>query len=349
MSKFGWAAALVVLSLGIARAQDEPNGGDPIPLPFTRSGLKVIYKKGLLLRYQKTVKRRGKKPLKSFVFNEVMSHDGKGYTVRTLVFSASGTVQGKPQHPQKIPYRVESKTFRAAKEYAYERVKIGKRKESAHKYVYEVKQGGRPVIRTVWYSGKHRGLLLKTDVRAPGDRDNYTVLELMAIPGKLGGPKVIGAPQGNLPWKDEAIMKAWPQGGWAEYEVKTSGGGKKAQTLRLKQTLLGRERSCYYMREQLWAGEGKPKETGRPRLWDTWLGALRSAPKSAVEKKLDKEIEAAGRKWPCKVFTIKGKKTVTWYLSKEVPGLTVRYVSKGKGGKVERTLSKIGLPVPGSK
>jgi hypothetical protein len=356
MSKSWWASSLLVptllvLSLGVARGQDEePNNGEPIPLPFTRSALKGMYKKGLLLRYQQTVHQRGKRPAKTFILNEVMSHSGKGYSVRTLNFNAAGTAIGKPKAPQSVPYRVESKTFRVAKQYAYERIRIAKKERSAHKYVYEIKLGGRPATRTVWYSGKHRGLLLKTVVRPAGNigKSNYTVLKLMAIPGKLGGPKVMGAPQGNLPWSDKEIMQAWPQGGWVEYEVKTS--GKKSQTLRLKQTLMGRERSCYYMREQLWASEGgKPKETGRPRLWDTWLGKVRSAPKSALKKKLDKEVEAAGRKWPCKVFAIEGKQTITWYLSKEVPGLTVRYVSQRKGEKVDRLLSKVGVPIPGSK
>ena len=349
-----FALAFALALGGFVHAQDEaPNGGDPIPLPFTRSALKGMYKTGLLLRYVRTTYQQGKAPRQELVFNQVVEHSGKGYLVRTLVFNEAGNAIGKPAKPQAIPYQVESKTFRSAKAYKYEQVRLGKQEHTAHKYAYQVKLGGHPGWRTVWYSGKHRGLLLKTMNQPTGEvgRKNYQTLELLEIPAKLRGKKeTVGAPQGNLPWTDEEIMKAWPEGGWVEFEVKTKNKEGK-QTLRLKRTMVGREPSCYVVREQLWDEKGKPKgDTGRPRLWVTWLREIRTAPRSVLKKKLDAEVEAAGRKWPCKVFTLQGKnQTITWYLSTEVPGLTVRYVSERAGQKVDRLLSKLGIPIPGNK
>lgn len=347
-----WASLAIVLLIGglsFGQEEEEPNNGDPIPLPFTRSALKVMYKKGLLIRYARTVQNPGKRPVRTYVFNEVLDHNAKGYSIRTLTFNAAGTAIGKPAKPQAIPYRVESKTFRVAKKYKYERIRIGKKEYSAHRYSYSITLGGRPGWRTVWYSGKHRGLLLKTMTQPGGDlgKKAFTLVEILAIPGELGGPKIVGARQGNLPWSDAAIIKAWPKGGSVEFQVKISDSKKKTVTQRLLRTMMGRERSCYVVREQLWDEKDKQLgDAGRPRLWDTWLGKLRSAPKKLVKKKLDREIEAAGRKWPCKVYTLEGKQKVTWYLSKEIPGLTVRYVSEREGRKVDRTLTKVSLPIP---
>lgn len=340
-------AALVLLSSALASAQDASD--EPIPLPYTRDALKVVYKKGLSLRYVRTTYRKGKPPRRETVLNQVIDHSGKGYLVRTMTFDAAGNAIGKPAQPQAIPYRIESKTFRSAKSYAYERVRLGKEEHSAHKYAYEVQLAGHPGWRTVWYSGKHRGLLLKTITRPTGElgQKNYQTLELVEVPAKLrGASEPVGDPQGNLPWSDAEILAAWPEGGWVEFEVKTKTAQGK-QTLRLKRTMIGREPTCYVVREQLWDEEGKLKgDAGRPRLWFTWLRELRLAPTTSVEKLLDRELEAAGRKWPCKVFKVKGPRTVTYYLSKEIPGLTVRYMSEREGVKVERTLSKVGLPVP---
>lgn len=348
-----FAFALVLACGAFAQGQEEePNGGDPIPLPFTRSALKGMYKTGLLLRYVRTTYQQGKAPRQEFVFNRVVEHSGKGYLVRTLVFNDAGNAIGKPSKPQAVPYQVESKTFRSAKVYKYEQIRLGRKEHTAHKYAYQVKLANRPGWRTVWYSGKYRGLLLKTMSQPTGEvgRKNYQTLELVEIPAKLRGQKEkIGGAQGNLPWTDEEILKAWPEGGWVEFEVKTKNKQGK-QTLRLKRTMIGREASCYVVREQLWDAKGKLKgDTGRPRLWVTWLRDVRSAPKSVIKKKLDREVEAAGRKWPCKVYSLEGKQKITWYLSKEVPGLTVRYVSDRAGQKVDRLLSKVGIPLPGGK
>ncbi len=304
-----------------------------------------MYKTGLLMRYVRTTYQKGQAPRQELVFNQVVDHSGKGYLIRTLTFDAAGNAIGKPSKPQAIPYQVESKTFRTAKGYTYEQLRLGKEEHSAHRYTYMVKMGSLPASRTVWYSGKHRGLLLKTTSQPTGEFGK--TLELLEIPAKLRGKKeTVGGPQGNLPWSDAQIMKAWPQGGWVEFEVKTKGKEGK-QTLRLKRTMMGREASCYIVREQLWDEKGNPKgDAGRPRLWITWLRDVRMAPTSGIKKMLDKEVEAAGRKWPCKVFQVQGRETITWYLSKEVPGLTVRFLSERGGVKVERTLSKVGLPLP---
>ncbi|MBL4846658.1 MAG: hypothetical protein JKY65_14140 [Planctomycetes bacterium] len=351
MRKSCWALGLVLLAVGSASGQEkEGEGGAPIPLPFTRNALKTMYKKGLLIRYLKTINVKGQPAKRQFIFNHVVDHSSKGYLVRTLTFDQDGRAIGKPEEPRAIPYRVESQTFRTAQSYKYTEVMIGKRRHTAHEYRYKINLGGLPAWRSVWYSGKKRGLLLKTMLRpagAPGQK-TFTTLEIMAMPSSLGGPKVpVGAPQGNLPWTDAEIMATWPAGAHVEFEVVTKGADRKVVRYRLRRTMIAREDTCYVVREQLWNAKGEIEgDSGRPKLWVTWLGNLRRAPKSVLKKGKDAEIEAAGRKWACRVFTLGGKgaaQSITWHLSKDVPGLTVRYTSTREGMTATRTLAKVQL------
>ncbi|MGE0711748.1 MAG: hypothetical protein AB7N76_30630 [Planctomycetota bacterium] len=352
------ATLFVLLVLGsIVLADDPPPSKQPgpqpqpgksgadSPAPYTEADLRQLYKQGLVLTYLRTATRGGK-PAKALVFQEVLETGEKGYLLSTLTFGPDGVAQEREPKREPVPYRVFPEQFTSAKRRLEGKLRLGERTLDTIHYSYQVQAGGVLSWRNVWYSKQYPGLLLKTMVQPTGDlgKKNWDSLELAYLPRELGGPAAFAFERGRLPWEREALMAAWPKGAVARYSVSVK-EGDKARELELELTMLHRTPNYFVLGQRISEGGKVVSAAAVPQLWRNFLHEVRGAGVEELSVGSAETIAAAGRSFTCKPYRLKqGEVEATWFLAEDVPGLTVRYETKGPKGGVVRVLTAWSAP-----
>lgn len=351
-----WLLPSLLLSLGtLAWADDDPQpqpakpetpaatpaaAPEPTP-PYTAEDLRKLYRPGLILRYGRRVLAKGKEQ-RFLVYQEVVDAGKAGYAISSLTFGPQGVALGnEPPKPRPMPYRVIPEMFSSAKRMQEGKIQVPAGSFPSVQYSYRVEVGGKPAWRHVWYSKQHPGLMLKSMLQPTGKigRKSSITLELTQLPRQLGGEPLMGSAQGALPWSDFEISRRWAPKARAAWATKVEDPQAGARELVVEQTMLQHNAYCYVLRQRVLQGDQVKQDVARPQLWGNFLAKIRWADREQLEVSEEVEVQAAGKTWRCRAYRLRdGEVTLTYHLSLEVPGLTVRYESKGPKGGVLREL-----------